>query len=146
MTYLKVFQSVHCLASAQDKTVPEIFLCSLHIREFSDHRCHIGLSFSFSFYCLQEKEEAGQRLARETEKLVNGDFCDMQDTQEKVTQLQTNLQLFKQRVEERRKLLLETVAFYKKNSRVSYNFALIILLTQTSVISMRNRQNSAECL
>ena len=66
----------------------------------------------------QEKEEAGQRLARETEKLVNGDFCDMQDTQQKVTQLQTNLQLFKQRVEDRRKLLLETIAFYKNNRRV----------------------------
>lgn len=78
---------------------------------------------SFSFYlCHQEKEEAGQRLAREIEKLVNGDFCDMQDTQQKIALLQTNLQLFKQRVEDRRKLLLETLTFYKNNRRVSDDF------------------------
>lgn len=70
----------------------------------------------------QEKEEAGQRLAREIEKLVNGDFCDMQDTQQKIALLQTNLQLFKQRVEDRRKLLLETLTFYKNNRRVSDDF------------------------
>jgi len=85
------------------------------------------LNFSFFFFYLQEKEEAGQRLARETEKLVNGDLCDMQDTQQKITQLQTNLQLFKQRVEDRRKLLLETIAFYKNNCRVSDYLTLIIL-------------------
>lgn len=58
-------------------------------------------------------------LARETEKLVNGGFVDMQDTQVRITQLQTNLQLLKERVEERKKLLLETLAFYKNNRRVS---------------------------
>lgn len=58
-------------------------------------------------------------LARETEKLVNGGFADMQDTQVRITQLQTNLQLLKERVEERKKLLLETLAFYKNNRRVS---------------------------
>ncbi len=79
----------------------------------------------FIFCCHQEKEEAGQRLVRETEKLVHGDFRDMQDTQQKVTQLQTNLQLFKQRVEDRRKLLLETLAFYKNNRRVSNNLITV---------------------
>ena len=86
---------------------------------------------SFSFYHHQEKEEAGQRLARETEKLVNGDFCDMQDTQQKITQLQTNLQLFKQRVEDRRKLLLETLAFYKNNRRVSDDLTIKIMYSLT---------------
>lgn len=93
------------------------------------HKCHIS-AFLSPFNHLQEKEEAGQRLARETEKLVNGDFCDMQDTQQKVTQLQTNLQLFKQRVEDRRKLLLETLAFYENNHRVSDNVTQIILLSK----------------
>ena len=93
--------------------------------------CHIGFNFPFSFFHHQEKEEAGQRLARETEKLVNGDFCDMQDTQQKITQLQTNLQLFKQRVEDRRKLLLETIAFYKNNRRVSVDLPTSILFNYT---------------
>lgn len=50
---------------------------------------------------------------------MHGDFADMQDTQVKITQLQTNLQLLKQRVDERKKLLLETLAYYKNNRRVS---------------------------
>ena len=50
---------------------------------------------------------------------MNANFGDMQDTQLRITQLQTNLQLLKQRVEERKKLLLETLAFYKNNKRVS---------------------------
>ena len=76
--------------------------------------------YFYKWFChLQEKEEAGHRLARETDKLVNGDFSDIQDTQQKITQLQTNLQLFKQRVEDRRKLLTDTIAFYKNNRKVS---------------------------
>lgn len=50
---------------------------------------------------------------------MHGDFDDMQDTEIRVTQLQTNLQLLKQRVDERKKLLLETLAFYKNNKQVS---------------------------
>ena len=52
----------------------------------------------------------------------------MQDTQQKIIQLQTNLQLFKQRVEDRRKLLLETIAFYKNNRRVSVDLPTTITL------------------
>jgi len=59
---------------------------------------------------------------------VHGDFDDMQDTEIRVTQLQTNLQLLKQRVDERKKLLLETLAFYKNNKQVSQLVKLFLVL------------------
>ncbi|XP_044173190.1 SEC14 domain and spectrin repeat-containing protein 1-B-like isoform X2 [Acropora millepora] len=44
---------------------------------------------------LKDREEAAHKLARETEKLVNGGFTDMEDTQATATQLQTNMQLLR---------------------------------------------------
>ena len=67
----------------------------------------------------QDREETAHKLARETEKLVNGGFTDMEDTQATATQLQTNMQLLRQRVEERKKLLIETLTYYRNNERVS---------------------------
>ena len=43
----------------------------------------------------------------------------MEDTQATATQLQTNMQLLRQRVEERKKLLIETLTYYRNNERVS---------------------------
>ena len=43
----------------------------------------------------------------------------MEDTQAAATQLQTNMQLLRQRVEERKKLLIETLTYYRNNERVS---------------------------
>lgn len=76
-------------------------------------------------FCCQEKEEACQRLARETEKLVHGNFRDVQETQQKITLLLTNLQLFKERLEDRRKLLTDTLSFYKKNIRVNDSISYV---------------------
>ena len=59
---------------------------------------------------------------------MHGDFDDMQDTEIRVTQLQTNFQLLKQRVDERKKLLLETLAFYKNNKQVSQLVKLFLVL------------------
>ena len=59
---------------------------------------------------------------------MHGDFDDMQDTDIRVTQLQTNFQLLKQRVDERKKLLLETLAFYKNNKQVSQLVKLFLVL------------------
>lgn len=69
---------------------------------------------------------------------MHGDFDDMQDTEIRVTQLQTNLQLLKQRVDERKKLLLETLAFYKNNRQVSQLVKSFLKLTlQTKVKSQK---------
>lgn len=69
---------------------------------------------------------------------MHGDFDDMQDTEIRVTQLQTNLQLLKQRVDERKKLLLETLAFYKNNRQVCQLVKSFLKLTlQTKVKSQK---------
>ena len=68
---------------------------------------------------LQTKEETVQRLAREMEKLVNADFYNIQPTQESVRQLQGNFSAFMERLNNRKKLLTETMAFFRNGSKVN---------------------------
>ena len=60
-----------------------------------------------------------QRLAREMEKLVNADFYNIQPTQESVRQLQGNFSAFMEKLNNRKKLLTETMAFFRNGSKVN---------------------------
>jgi len=67
---------------------------------------------------LQEKEEAVERLARETEKLAHADFEKAEETVVLINKLQVDFRTFLNRLDDRKKILVKTYAFYKSGHKV----------------------------
>lgn len=68
----------------------------------------------------KEKEEAIGILRRETDRLFNAGYEDVQGTQIKMAKLQTSFTNFVERLSERRKLLEQTLIFLKNKEKVNF--------------------------
>lgn len=89
----------------------------LQLSATSPHFCNAFCHFCF----FQEKEEAVERLARETEKLAHADFEKAEDTVVLINKLQVDFRTFISKLDDRKKILAKTYAFYKSGHKVLHN-------------------------
>lgn len=88
----------------------------------------LRICFDNCGFFLQEKEENVERLARETEKLAHADFEKAEETVVIVNKLQIDFRNLVSRLDERRRILTKTQAFYQSGHKVCLVVGLLLFV------------------